>query len=101
MDIIGSVLANNVKGMLTMDILNEDCECASRKKHDEMLSDPVFAGAEFFFPPLEDSEDEDCDDEFSEEEFKNAAREILGDNSALIGRSIASSRPKVWRRKKI
>ena len=45
-----------------MDILNEDSECASRKKHDEMLNDPVFAGAEFFFPPLEDSEDEECDD---------------------------------------
>ena len=52
-----------------MDILNEDCECASRKKHDEMLNDPVFAGAEFFFPPCDDPEDEGCGEEFTEEGF--------------------------------
>ena len=82
-----------------MDILNEDSECASRKKHDEMLNDPVFAGAEFFFPPLEDSEDEDCGEEFTEEGFRKAACEILSGDSALIGRNIGRSKPKTWRRK--
>ena len=84
-----------------MENSNKKYESESRSKEYEMLNDPTFAGEEFFFPPLEDSEDEDCDDDFSEEEFKNAAREILSDNSALIGRNIASSRPKVWRRNKI
>ena len=99
MDIIGSGLANNVKGMLTMDILNEDSECASRKKHDEMLNDPVFAGAEFFFPPCDNPEDEGCGEEFTEEGFRKAAREILSGDSALIGRNIGRSKPKTWRRK--
>ena len=81
-----------------MENSNKKYESGLRSKEYEMLNDPAFAGEEFFFPPLEDSEDEDCDDDFSEEEFKNAAYEILGDNSALIGRNIASSRPKVWRR---
>ena len=84
-----------------MENSNKKCESGSRSKEYEMLNDPTFAGEEFFFPLLEDSEDEDCDDVFSEEEFKNAAREILSDNSALIGRNIASSRPKTWRRKKV
>ena len=44
-----SGLKNNMKGMLIMDILNEDRESASRKKHDEMLNDPVFAGKSFSF----------------------------------------------------
>lgn len=69
-------------------------------KEYEILNDPIFAGEEFFFPPLEDSEDEDCGDEFSEEGFRNAAREILSDKSALIGRGIGRSMPKVWRRNK-
>ena len=86
---------------MCMENSNKKYESGSRSKEYEMLNDPTFAGEEFFFPPFEDSEDEECDDEFSEEEFKNAAREILSDNSALIGRNIASSRPKVWRRAKI
>ena len=101
MDIIGSGLANNVKGMLMMDILNEDSECASRKKHDEMLNDPVFAGAEFFFPPCDDPEEGDCSEEFTEEGFRKAAREILSGDSALVGRNIGRTKPKTWRRAKI
>ena len=94
-----SGLKNNMKGMLIMDILNEDRESASRKKHDKMLNDPVFAGEEFFFPPCDNSEDEHCGEEFTEEGFKNAAREILNGNSVLIGRNIGRTRLKTWRRK--
>lgn len=71
-----------------MDILNEDSECASRKKHDEMLNDPVFAGAEFFFPPCDDPEDEGCGEEFTEEGFKDVAKEILGGKFVLGSRNI-------------
>ena len=67
----------------------------------EILNDPIFAGEEFFFPPLENSEDEDCGDEFSEEEFKNAAREKLSGDSSLIGRNTGSAKLESWGRSKI
>ena len=84
---------------MCMENSNKKYESESRSKEYEMLNDPTFAGEEFFFPPLEDSEDEDCDDDFSEEGFKKAAREILSGDSAIIGRNIGRSKPKTWRRK--
>ena len=82
-----------------MESSNKKYESESRSKEYEMLNDPTFAGEEFFFSPLEDSEDEDCDDDFSEEGFRKAACEILSGDSAIIGRNIGRTKPKTWRRK--
>ena len=59
-----------------------------QKKHNDLLNDPLFVGEEFFFPPLEDSESDNLDDDFTEERFKKLARKILSGESAIISRNV-------------
>lgn len=67
-------------------------ESDTQRKEYDILNDPIFAGEEFFFPPCDDSEDEDCDDEFSDK--KNLI--VVGASGTGKSRKLESDRVKYF-----
>ena len=72
---------------------------ARKREREALLNDPIFAGEEFFFPPFEGSESDDCQDDFTEEGFKKVAKEILDGEPVLTSHNIGGAKQRVWRRK--